>query len=87
MKTEEMKEYIDQFIRPKQKQYLLDYFAGQALIGEIIAEQLWINTDKDLAGRSCEERAIYCYNQANAMLQERTKRIGGQREEEKEKTN
>ena len=25
-----MKEYIDQFIRPKQKQYLFDYFAGQA---------------------------------------------------------
>ena len=84
MTSVEVKEYINQFIKPAQKRDLLDYFAGQALIGEIISDVLWVSLGN--SGTSHEGLVKNAYNYAETMLQERTKRIGGQREEEKEKT-
>jgi len=76
MTSVEVKEYINQFIRPAQKRDLLDHFAGQAMVGFILGQ----------SGYTFDDIVNYSYELASKMLQEREKRIWGQREEEKEKT-
>ena len=82
MNNEDIKEYIDKFIKPAQKRDLLDRFAGQALIGEIISDVLWVSLGN--SGTSHEGLVKNAYNYAETMLQEREKRIGGQDETNKE---
>ena len=51
---------------------LLDYFAGQALMG------LWASPNcptRDSPSEASEDCAGYCYRQAEAMLAEREKRM------------
>jgi len=62
---------------------MLDYFAGQALIGEIISDVLWVSLGN--SGTSHEGLVKNAYNYAETMLQERAKRIGGQNETQEEK--
>lgn len=52
---------------------LLEYFAGQALTGNIIAYELW--TQKELSPHTTEELVKGSYDIAELMLEEREKRM------------
>ena len=57
---------------PQPGMTLLDYFAGQALMG------LWASPNcptRDSPSEASEDCAGYCYRQAEAMLAEREKRM------------